>query len=72
MKLENSTNKPKIKRRNFFYYFSASIAGIFTVSRLPFNFFKSRINNELANSGKPEVRTNPYAVKRGTKGAMNG
>lgn len=72
MDLNNKEKKIKIKRRNFFYYLGASAAGIFAVSKLPINFFKSRISNESGTSGKPEVRANPYAVKRRTKGAVNG
>lgn len=60
----------KIKRRNFFYYLGASAFGIFSISKLPIKFFKSKLNNKL--SGKITVKTNPYAVKRDAGGVKNG
>jgi hypothetical protein len=60
----------KIKRRNFFYYLGASAFGIFSVSKLPFKIFKSKLNNKL--SEKITVKRNPYAVKRDAGGVKNG
>jgi len=75
MNLKNSNGSAKIKRRNFFYYLGASALGIFSISKLPINIFKSKINKELTESNtsqKPVVKPNPYAVKRDSGGVKNG
>jgi hypothetical protein len=72
MNLNNKNGSPKIKRRNFFYYLGASAIGIFSLSKLPLNIFKSKINKELTKKQKPVVKSNPYAVKRDTGGTKNG
>lgn len=58
----------KIKRRNFFYYLAAGAAGVFAVTKAPFNIFKSKV----ASASKITVKENPYAVKRDMKGRNNG
>ena len=72
MNLNNKNGSPKIKRRNFFYYLGVSAFGIFSVSKLPINIFKSKINKELAKEQKPVVKSNPFAVKRDAGGVKNG
>ena len=72
MNLNNINGTTKIKRRNFFMYLVVSVFGIFSLSKLPFGLFKSRINNEIAKKNRISVKPNPYAVKRGSGGVKNG
>jgi hypothetical protein len=72
MNLENTSGSTKLKRRSFFAYLSAFVLGMFSLSKLPLNLIKSRLNNELRKGNKPLVRENPYAVKRNSGGAING
>ena len=72
MNLANNNGNTKIKRRNFFMYLLVSVFGIFSLSKLPFGLFKSRINNEIAKKNLISVKPNPYAVKRGSGGVKNG
>ena len=72
MNLANNNGNRKIKRRNFFMYLLVSVFGIFSLSKLPFGLFKSRINNEIAKKNRISVKPNPYAVKRGSGGVKNG
>ena len=72
MNLANNNGTTKIKRRNFFMYLLVSVFGIFSLSKLPFGLFKSRINNEIAKKNRISVKPNPYAVKRGSGGVKNG
>jgi len=72
MNLANNNGSTKIKRRNFFMYLLVSVFGIFSLSKLPFGLFKSRINNEIAKKNRISVKPNPYAVKRGSGGVKNG
>jgi len=72
MKLNNNNGATKIKRRNFFMYLAVSVFGIFSVSKLPFGLFKSRINNEIAKKKRISVKPNPFAVKRDSGGVKNG
>lgn len=66
MKSINTINNGNIKRRNFFYYLGASLVGIFSISKLPFNFVQNRINKDIKGSVK--ITENPYAVKRENAG----
>jgi hypothetical protein len=72
MNLANNNGTTKIKRRNFFMYLLVSVFGIFSLSKIPFGLFKSRINNEIAKKNLISVEPNPYAVKRGSGGVKNG
>jgi hypothetical protein len=72
MDLTNKSDSPKIKRRNFFTYLGASVLGIFSMSKLPVNLFKSKLNNELRRAGKVTVKANPDAIKRNSGGVKNG
>ena len=72
MNLNNNNGTTKIKRRNFFIYLAVSVFGIFSISKLPFGLFKSRINNEIAKKNRISVKPNPFAVKRGSRGVKNG
>ena len=72
MNLNNNNGTTRIKRRNFFMYLLVSVFGIFSLSKLPFGLFKSRINNEIAKKNRISVKPNPYAVKRGSGGVKNG
>jgi len=75
MNLKNNNGSSKIKRRNFFYYLGVSALGVFSVSKLLVNIFKSKINKVLTErnaSQKPVVKPNPYAVKRDSGGIKNG
>jgi hypothetical protein len=59
-------NKPAgIKRRSFLGYLGISAIGIFILSRLPGNLFKSGVN-PASSKGKPAIKVseNPFAVKR--------
>ena len=72
MNLNNNNGTTKIKRRNFFIYLVVSVFGIFSLSKLPFSLFKSRINNEIAKKKRISVKPNPFAVKRGSGGVTDG
>ena len=71
MNLNNNNGTTRIKRRNFFMYLVVSVFGIFSLSKLPFNLFKSRINNEITKK-RISVKPNPFAVKRSSGGVKNG
>jgi uncharacterized membrane protein YhaH (DUF805 family) len=62
MKSNITSSTGKVKRRNFFYYLGASLVGIFSISKLPFNIIQNKINKEIAGSIK--ISENPQAVKR--------
>jgi hypothetical protein len=49
-----------IKRRNFFFYLTAGAAGVYALTKMPFNIFRSK----LSTAGRVKVKENPYAVKR--------
>ena len=66
MKSNNTSSTGKIKRRNFFYYVGASLVGIFSISKLPFNIIQNKINKEI--SGTIKIAENPHAVKRDNAG----
>jgi hypothetical protein len=72
MDLINNNGTPKIKRRRFFTYLGVSVLGILSLSKLPFDLFKSRINNEIAKNNRISLKPNPYAVKRSSGGVKNG
>jgi hypothetical protein len=72
MNLNNNNRAHNIKRRSFFMYLAVSVFGIFSLSKLPFSLFKSRINNEIARKNRISVKPNPFAVKRGSGGVKNG
>lgn len=67
MDLTNNKSSNKIKRRNFFLYFGASVIGVFALAKSPLNLFKSKLNRELSATKKLSVKANPYAIKRGEK-----
>jgi len=64
----NNLTKPKIKRRNFFYYLSAGALGIYAFTKRPFKIFTSKLKAESSI----KVKENPYSVKRGLKDLNNG
>jgi hypothetical protein len=70
MKFTNNGSTGQIKRRNFFIYLGASIVGIFSITKLPFKIFQSKINSELSNRIK--ISENPLAVKREMGDKLNG
>jgi len=72
MKLNNTSDKPKIKRRNFFVYLGASILGVFSISKLPGKIFNSKITSEVKGTSRIKVTAHPMAIKRESKGVMNG
>jgi hypothetical protein len=53
----------KIKRRNFFFYTGAVILGVYSLSKLPFKIFKSKVTRQASLT----VLENPEAVRRGFK-----
>jgi hypothetical protein len=57
-------NTGNIKRRNFFLYLGISLAGIFSISKLPWKFFQTKIYQESDIKKKVKIEENPYAVKR--------
>jgi hypothetical protein len=64
MNSNNSGDKSKIKRRNFFYYIGAAAVTAFVASKLPFGLFKNQ--NDPARTSSIKVKENPYAIKRGS------
>lgn len=69
MKSNNNSSTGNIKRRNFFYYIGASLVGIFSISKLPFNIVQNKIKKEI--SGSIKITGNPHAVKRENTGRRN-
>ncbi len=63
---------PKIKRRNFFLYLGASLAGIFSIHKLPGRIFKSKISSKISSSSSVKISAHPLAVKRESKGVKIG
>jgi len=61
--------KPSIKRRKFFTYAGALALGIFSISKIPFNFFGSN-NSEKKVAIK--IERNPLAVERRKRAGDNG
>jgi hypothetical protein len=72
MKINNTSANSKIKRRNFFVCLGASILGIFSISKLPGKIFISKVNSEVKGSSKIKVTAHPMAIKRESKGVVNG
>jgi hypothetical protein len=69
--MESQTVKSaKIKRRNFFLYFGASLAGIFSIHKLLGRTSRSKISSKIR--GNIKVTAHPQAVKRESKGEKNG
>jgi hypothetical protein len=71
-----NTEKRKIKRRNFFWFLGASVAGLVSLKNIPFRILKEK--TKLQN--KITVSENPGSVKRNSlnrdtmnaKGKFNG
>jgi len=45
-------------------YLGVSLVGIFSLSKMPWNLFRSKVYKETANKTKIKIKENPYAVKR--------
>ena len=45
-------------------YLGVSLVGIFSLSKLPWNIFGSKINNGTRDNKKIQILKNPDAVKR--------
>jgi hypothetical protein len=57
-----------IKRRSFFFYLTAGAAGVYALTKMPFNIFRSKVQT----AGRIKVKENPHAVKRdNNKSAQN-
>lgn len=68
----NTFDSTRIRRRNFFFYLGALVAGIFSITKLPGRIFKSKINSEISTSSKIKVIVHPQAVRRETGDVKNG
>jgi len=63
MNSNNSGEKNKIKRRNFFYYIGAAAVTALVATKVPFSLFKKEKDSPQRTSSI-KVKENPYAVKR--------
>lgn len=72
MTTDNSNkNLNTIKRRKFFLASGSVIFGLIGISKIPFNFIQSKINQN-SNTSSIKITENPNAVKRKTRQADNG
>ncbi len=77
---EKNNKRPGLKRRNFFYMLGASVVGVIALSRSPLKLISSAFKSvdkpiDNKNSNQKQVITikeNPYSVKRGSRGNLNG
>ena len=60
----------KLPRRNFFYYIGAAAVSTFVFSKIPFGFFRKKIQSSSRSSIK--VTENPFAVKRTGPSGLSG
>ncbi|MEO8665269.1 MAG: hypothetical protein ABI462_07220 [Ignavibacteria bacterium] len=61
--------KIKIKRKKFFLYSGAVALGIYTASKIPFNFFQTKQSQKVSSI---KITQNPHAVKRKAREVNNG
>ncbi|MFI5144112.1 MAG: hypothetical protein ACHQJ4_00825 [Ignavibacteria bacterium] len=57
-------NTGNIKRRNFFMYLGVSLVGIFSLSKMPWKLFGSKVYKETGGKKKIKIEGNLNAIKR--------
>jgi hypothetical protein len=67
---KNSFSTKKVSRKKFFIYAGAAAAGVYSLTKLPFEIFKSKVENHQAKA--IVFRENPSAVKRTINTKSNG
>jgi hypothetical protein len=70
MKENTNSFSKKITRKKFFIYAGAAAAGVYGLTKLPFEIFKSKVENSQAKAVK--FQENPLAVKRTINTKSNG
>ncbi len=67
----NSFSK-KISRKKFFIYAGAAAAGIYSLTKLPMDIFKSKVAAESGKGKSISFKENPSSVKRTINTKSNG
>ncbi|MBS1513694.1 MAG: hypothetical protein JSS63_01595 [Bacteroidetes bacterium] len=70
MKENTNSSSKKITRKKFFIYAGAAAAGVYSLTKLPFEIFKSKVENSQAKEVK--FKENSLAVKRTINTKSNG
>jgi hypothetical protein len=68
----NTETKTTIKRKKFIFYSGAFAFGLFSLSKFPFNIFKSGQNLKISKDSSIKITQNPNAVKRKSRQVSNG
>lgn len=71
--MEENTNSfsKKINRKKFFIYAGAVAAGVYSLTKLPFEIFKSKVESS-SRANAVVFKENPSAVKRTINTKSNG
>ncbi len=71
--MEENTNSfsKKINRKKFFIYAGAAAAGVYSLTKLPFEIFKSKVENHQTKASVA-FKENPSSVKRTINTKSNG
>lgn len=59
----------KMPRKKFFFYSGAVALGIYTASKIPFNFFQIK---PAQKAGSIKITQNPHAIQRKPREVSNG
>lgn len=71
MKENTNSFSKKINRKKFFLYAGAAAAGVYSLTKLPFELFKSKVE-ESGRAKAVSFKENPSAVKRTINTKSNG
>ncbi|MBX7046956.1 MAG: hypothetical protein K1X86_14085 [Ignavibacteria bacterium] len=71
MKENTNSSSKKITRKKFFIYAGAAAAGVYSLTKLPFEIFKSKVENSQAKN-EVKFKENSLAVKRTINTKSNG
>jgi len=66
------TLKKNISRKKFFLYAGASAASVYALTKLPFELFKSKVEQETKKATAVKFKESPLAVKRTINSKSNG
>jgi hypothetical protein len=72
MKENTGSFSKKITRKKFFIYAGAAAAGVYSLTKLPFEIFKSKVEGAQAQPKGIVFKENPSAVKRTINTKSNG
>lgn len=68
---ENNSFSKSITRKKFFIYAGAAAAGVYSLTKLPFEIFKSKVEDS-SKAKAVTFKENPSAVKRTINTKSNG